>query len=82
VGIDDDKRVVRILFPSPRVLHSIVKVGTRYREVVQMMPFVKRDILSEVTRFEPFSVLEEKWRGGGMEGILTYFLIPFLKVRN
>jgi len=51
-------------------------VGTRYREVVQMMPFVKRDFLSEVTRFEPFSVLEEKWRGGGMEGILTYFFNP------
>ena len=41
-----------------------------------MMPFVKREILSEVTRFEPFSALEEKWRGGGMEGILTYFFNP------
>ena len=40
------------------------------------MPFVKKDFLSEVTRFEPFSVLEEKWRGGGMEGILTYFFNP------
>ena len=51
-------------------------VGTCYREVVQMMPFVKRDMLSEVTRFEPFSVLEEKWRGGSMEGTLTYFFNP------
>jgi hypothetical protein len=51
-------------------------VGTRYREVVQMLPFVKKDILSEVTRFEPSSVLEEKWRGAGMEGILTYFFNP------
>ena len=51
-------------------------VGTCYREVVRMMPFVKKDILSEVTRFEPFSVLEEKWRGAGMEGILTYFFNP------
>ena len=53
-----------------------IGVGTRYREVVQMMPFVKRDFLSEVIRFEPFSVLEEKWKGGGMEGILTYFFNP------
>ena len=37
-----------------------IGVGTRYREVVQMMPFVKRDFLSEVTRFEPFSVFKEK----------------------
>jgi hypothetical protein len=51
-------------------------VGTCYREVVQMMPFIKKDILSEVTRYEPFSVLEEKWRGGSMEGILTYFFNP------
>lgn len=51
-------------------------VGTCYREVVRMMPFVKKDILSEVTRFEPFSVLEERWRGAGMEGTLTYFFNP------
>jgi uncharacterized protein YndB with AHSA1/START domain len=48
-------------------------VGTRYREVVQMAPFVKSQILSEITRYEPYSVLEEKWAGNGMKGILTYF---------
>ena len=53
-----------------------IGVGTRYREVVQMMPFVRRDMLSEITRYEPVSVLEEKWKGGSMEGILTYFFNP------
>ena len=48
-------------------------VGTRYREVVQMAPFIKSQMLSEITRYEPYSVLEEKWAGGGMKGILTYF---------
>ena len=51
-------------------------VGTRYREVVQMMPFVSGEILSKITRFEPGSVLEEEWAGGGMRGILTYFFTP------
>jgi len=53
-----------------------IGLGTRYREVVQMMPFIKREMLSEVTKFEPSKVLEEKWRGGSMEGILTYFFNP------
>jgi len=51
-------------------------VGTRYRDVVQMAPLVKSEILSEVTRFEPGSVLEERWVGGGMKGVLTYFFRP------
>ena len=53
-----------------------IGIGTCYREVVQMAPFLQSQILSEVTRFEPDSVLEEKWSGGGMKGILTYFFHP------
>ncbi len=53
-----------------------VGIGTRYREVVQMAPFIKSQILSEITRYEPDSVLEERWAGGGMKGILTYFFHP------
>ena len=30
-----------------------VGVGTRYREVVQMLPFVRGEILSGITRNEP-----------------------------
>ena len=40
-----------------------ITVGTRYSEIVQMMPFIKSEILSEVTRYEPSSVLEEEWAG-------------------
>lgn len=50
-----------------------VGVGTCYREVVQMAPFIKSEILSEIIRFEEYSVLEETWTGGGMKGTLTYF---------
>jgi hypothetical protein len=53
-----------------------VGVGTRYREVVQMAPLIKSEILSEITRFEANSILEERWAGGGMKGILAYFFHP------
>jgi hypothetical protein len=33
-------------------------VDTRYREVVRMMPLIRRDILSRVTRFEAPRFLE------------------------
>jgi len=38
-------------------------VGTCYREVVQMLPFYKAEILSEITRFEPNEYLEEDFKG-------------------
>jgi hypothetical protein len=53
-----------------------VGVGTRYREVVQMAPFIESEIMSEITRYEQDSVLEETWVGGGMKGVLTYFFNP------
>lgn len=59
-----------------KITDGPVGVGTHYREVVQMAPFVKSEILSEVTRYEEYSVLEEKWAGGGMKGVLTYFFNP------
>jgi Polyketide cyclase / dehydrase and lipid transport len=51
-------------------------VGTRYREVVQMLPFVRGEILSEVTRFEPGEALEEDYQGAGMNGHLAYQFLP------
>ncbi|MGD8464230.1 MAG: SRPBCC family protein [Anaerolineae bacterium] len=51
-------------------------VGTRYREVVQMLPFFRGEILSEITRFEPDRVLEEDFAGAGMEGHLAYQFLP------
>jgi hypothetical protein len=47
-------------------------VGARYREVVQMLPFYRGEILSEITRFELDEVLEEDFWGAGMEGHLAY----------
>jgi hypothetical protein len=47
-------------------------VGTRYREVVQMMPLVRATIFSEITRFEPPQYLEEDFWGGAMRGHLAY----------
>ncbi len=51
-------------------------VGTRYREVVRMLPFIRGEILSEITRFEPDEALEEDFAGGGFRGHLAYQFIP------
>ncbi len=50
-------------------------VGTCYREVVQMLPFYRGEILSEITRFEPNEHLEEDFKGAGMYGQLAYQFI-------
>ena len=47
-------------------------VGTCYCEVVQMLPFICGEILSEITRFEPNECLEEVFEGAGMKGHLAY----------
>ena len=51
-------------------------VGTRYREVVQMLPLVRGEILSEITRYEPNRYLEERFKGSGMQGHLAYEFVP------
>ncbi|MBN1538175.1 MAG: SRPBCC family protein [Anaerolineales bacterium] len=51
-------------------------VGTRYREVVQMLPFYRGEIHSEITRFEPHEYLEEDFNGAGMYGHLAYQFLP------
>jgi hypothetical protein len=52
-----------------------VRLGTHYREVVQMFPGIRGEILSEITRYEPYSHLEEDFHGAGMEGHLAYEFI-------
>jgi hypothetical protein len=52
------------------------RLGSRYREVVQMMPFVQGEILSEITAFESPHVLEMTWHGAGMSGKDRYLLEP------
>jgi len=51
-------------------------VGTRYREVVQMLPFYRGEILSVITCFEPGERLEEDFQGPGMTGHLAYTFTP------
>lgn len=46
--------------------------GTRFREVVRMLPFVTAEIRSQVIRHEPGRRLAEIWNGAGMSGELTY----------
>ena len=53
-----------------------VGVGTRYREVVQMLPFYQGEILSVITHFEPPECLEEDFSGAGMQGHLAYQFLP------
>ena len=52
-----------------------VNIGTRYREVVQMLPCYKSEILSVITRYEPYEFLEEDFSGAGMRGYLAYQFI-------
>jgi len=52
------------------------RLGSRYREVVQMLPFFKGVILSEITAFQPLRVLELVWTGPGMKGTDRYELAP------
>ncbi len=51
-------------------------IGTNYREVVQMLPFFRGEILSWITRFEVSKFLEEDFKGAGMEGHLAYQFLP------
>ena len=51
-------------------------IGTHYREVVQMLPFFRGEILSEITRFEASKFLEEDFKGAGMKGHLAYQFLP------
>ena len=50
------------------------ELGSRYREVVRMLPFYKGEILSEITAFEPPRLLEMVWTGPAMTGRDRYEL--------
>jgi uncharacterized protein YndB with AHSA1/START domain len=51
-----------------------VGVGTRFREVVRMLPGVRGEIRSTVSRCEGDRALEEDFAGAGMRGHLAYAL--------
>jgi hypothetical protein len=50
------------------------RLGSKYREVVQMIPLLRGEIISEITAFDPHRVLEMAWRGPGMTGTDRYEL--------
>jgi hypothetical protein len=49
-----------------------VGLGTRYREVVRLLPFVEGEIRAEVVCYEPPRRLGYHFSGLGMEGVLDY----------
>lgn len=55
-----------------KLTSGLVGVGTRYREVVQVMPFVTGEILTEVVGYEPGQRLAYRFVAMGMAGELTY----------
>jgi len=57
---------------SVSINRPVADVGTCYREVVQMLPSYRGEILSEITRFRENETIEEKFRGAGMHGHLVY----------
>ena len=58
--------LVEKLTPEP------IGVGTRFREMVQTLPLVRVEMISEVTQYDRNERIEIAWHGGGMEGVLTY----------
>ena len=65
---EQDSKVLLVEKTTP----GPVGIGTRYREIVQMVPLVRVEMTSEVTRYEPNERVEITWHGGGMEGVLVY----------
>ena len=58
-----------------RITDLPVAVGTKYREVVKMLPFYRSEIFSTITRYEPYEYLEEDFYSKGMKGHLAYQFI-------
>jgi len=49
-----------------------VDLGTRYREVVRLLPFVQGEMLSEMICYEPPHRLGYRFSGLGLDGELEY----------
>jgi hypothetical protein len=72
---DKDKHVQKKDSPVlllERITEDPVGVGTKYREIVQMLFFYKSEIISTITRYEPYECLEEEFFATGMRGYLSY----------
>jgi hypothetical protein len=55
-----------------KVTPEPVGIGTKYREVVQVLPFVTGEILTEVVGYEPNWRLAYRYVALGMDGELEY----------
>jgi hypothetical protein len=55
-----------------KITEGEIGLGTRFREVVQMFPFLHANFINAITQFEPNEQIEITWHGGGMEGILRF----------
>lgn len=55
-----------------KITDGPVRVGTRYREVVRMMPGITMTIFTEITDYDPDRYLASRWWSGVMEGRLAY----------
>lgn len=54
-----------------------VGVGTRFREVIRLLPFLKGEVISEITGYDPPHSLDYSFVAfGKMDGELTYRLEP------
>ena len=58
-----------------RITDLPIAVGTKYREVLKMLPFYRSEIFSTITRYEPYEYLEEDFYSKGMKGHLAYQFI-------
>jgi len=75
---DKDKHIQKEDSPVlllERITEDPVDVGTRYREIVQMLFLYKSEIISTITRYEPYEYLEEEFFSKGMKGNLAYQFI-------
>lgn len=59
-----------------RITPDPVGVGTRYHEVVRVLPFIHGHIWTEITAFEPDACLAYTFVALGMPGELRYDLEP------
>jgi uncharacterized protein YndB with AHSA1/START domain len=64
---EEETKVLRV----DKTTSGPIGVGTRFREIVQMLPLVRVEMISEVTTYEPGERVAFTWRGGGMEGVLA-----------
>jgi hypothetical protein len=77
--LDDIQDHVRPDSPVPemeKIPPGPVRVGTRWREVVRLAPFLTMTMWTEVTAVERGRLLGETFRGPWMTGRLTYEIEP------